>query len=115
MLVDELSKNSAPKGSKDAVNLVDEKLSNLTPCIMHLDPKDIDFNNSDKEGKEATEDPDFKSLLKKDLAKDLVPPAMENVTAPFPWTGPKKETPDWKKCMALNTRVKEGSDEVLKR
>lgn len=51
--MDELSKNSAPKGSKEAVNLVDEKLSLLTPCIMHLDPKDIDFNNSEKEGKEA--------------------------------------------------------------
>ena len=82
---------------------------------MHLDPKDIGFTNTEKEGKEAEEDPDFKSLLKKDLAKDLVPPAMENVTEPLKWTGAKKDTPDWKKCMALNTRVKEGSDEVLKR
>ena len=76
MLVDELSKNAAPKGSIDAVNLADEKLSSLTPCFMHLDPKDIGFTNTEKEGKEAEEDPEFKSLLKKDLAKDLVPPAM---------------------------------------
>lgn len=49
------------------------------------------------------------------MAKDLIPPAMENVTAPLPWTGPKDEAPDWKTCIALNTKVKEGSDEVLKR
>ena len=97
------------------MNLADEKLSLLTPCFMHLDPKDIGFTNTEKEGKEAEADPDFKALLKKDLAKDLVPPAMENVTEPLKWTGPKKKTPDWKKCIALNTRVKEGSDEVLKR
>ena len=42
MLVDELSKNAAPKGSIDAVNLADEKLSSLTPCFMHLDPKIMD-------------------------------------------------------------------------
>lgn len=53
--------------------------------------------------------------MKKNLIKDLVPPILENVTEPLKWAGPKKLTPDWKKCVALNTRVKEGSDEVLKR
>jgi len=53
--------------------------------------------------------------LKKNLIKDLIPPILENVTEPLKWAGPKKLTPDWKKCVALNTRVKEGSDEVLKR
>jgi len=58
MLVDELSKNAAPKGSIDAVNLADEKLSSLTPCFMHLDPKDIGFTNTEKKtsGKKSDED-----------------------------------------------------------
>jgi hypothetical protein len=39
--------------------------------------------------------PDYKTLLKKDLIKDLAVPAVENVTGPFDWKGPKNEEPEW--------------------
>jgi hypothetical protein len=44
------------------------------------------------------------------LIKDLAVPAVENVTGPFDWKGPKNEMPEWQKCMALNCLVKDSKE-----
>ena len=108
------------------VKLVGDKSDTLIPCLFHVADGTVffnleifiikvDFNNQNKDYKDAIKDPDYKTFLKKDIAKDLGTPAMANVTGPIGWKGPKADEPNWQKALNLNTKDPENPGKIIPR